>query len=102
GLGWWGLVAARMVWVGVTRVGLRPDIKIEALAIILTATAHGLEERAVVEGRDQIVDPSVTRSLLGLAACALLYSCEDHGDGRPLRQLVDDMERGFPVRQEED
>ena len=78
------------------RMQLRPDAKLNELAIILSAVAEGLAMRALVEGTRNIMDDQARTSLLGTTALALLLACVDQGDGRSMRDLVNELGQRFP------
>jgi hypothetical protein len=70
---------------------LRPDLDVDMLAIALTAAAQGLGLRAIAEGPDRIIDHARRTSILGMIAMALAVASIDQGDGRPLRELADNI-----------
>jgi hypothetical protein len=70
---------------------LRPDLDPDMLAVALTAAAQGLGLRAIAEGPDHIIDHARRTSILGMIATALAVACIDHGDGRPLREVADNI-----------
>jgi hypothetical protein len=74
---------------------LRPGTSLNELAIILTAVADGLAMRALVEGTSNVMDAETRTSLLGTAAFALLLACLDQGDGRSMRELVNELGQNF-------
>jgi hypothetical protein len=75
---------------------LRPDVNFDEVAIILNAVADGLAMRALIEGTDRIMNHEARTSLLGTTALAMLLACVDHGDGRSMHDLVNDLDRSFP------
>lgn len=75
---------------------LRPDTSLDDLAVILTAVADGLAMRALVDGPDCVMDREARTSLLGTAAFALLAAFVDPGDGRTVRQIVDELGERHP------
>jgi hypothetical protein len=84
------------------RMSLRPDVTFGDIAIILNSVADGLAMRASVDGVDRIMNRETRTSLLGTAALALWVACIDHGDGRSMRDLVNELGQRFPPARDPD
>lgn len=89
----WGAVYGRMI--AARGLRLRAGVTIGQLADVLTATVEGCALRAVAEGAHvRVLDRDGQRSLLGVAALAVVRGClEPKGfeDGLCLADAVNDM-----------
>lgn len=66
------------------------------MTMILAAVSDGLNLRALAEGTDKIMDDEARTSLLGTTALVLILAVVDPGDGRSMKELVDELGRRFP------
>lgn len=77
-------------------IRLRPDVSVSDVTTILAAVSDGLSLQAFADGTDKIVDEEARTSLLGTTALALILAVVDPGDGRSMKELVDELGRRFP------
>jgi hypothetical protein len=89
----WGAVYGRMI--AARGLRLRAGISLGELADILTATVEGCALRAVAEGpEERVLDRANRRSLLSIAALAIVRGClepKDAEDGLSLADAVNAM-----------
>jgi hypothetical protein len=84
------------------RMRLRPDVTVTEGTIILAAVAEGLAMRALAEGSGSIMDDNARTSLLGTTALALILAFVDQGDGRSMRELVNELGHRFQPQRDPD
>lgn len=85
---WAGMCDAVLAARGLT---LRPGLTSEDVTVILTALTEGLAMRAAGDHATPVLDDEKRRSILGVAAMALIAGCVDTGDGRSLTEVVTDL-----------
>lgn len=85
---WAGMCDAVLAARGLT---LRPGLTSEDVTVILTALTEGLAMRAAGDHATPVLDDEKRRSILGVAAMALIAGCVDNGDGRSLTEVVTDL-----------
>lgn len=75
------------------QASLRPETTIRQLAELLVILADGIAFRALSDEDSGLIDRDKRASLFGIGAAALLAGLTDPGDGKSLKETLDDMGR---------
>lgn len=72
-------------------ISLRPGTTMNQLAELLVILADGIAFRALCDEESGLIDRDNRESLFGIGAAALLAGLTDPGDGKALKQMLDDL-----------